>query len=179
MLTFSSLSGSAVRLSGAEKQVVAYADDPAKHAEKGAIALVSSPQESPAANFISWPGEYNEAGITIRGVGHNEGQQVSYVVQADKVRIAFLCMPLQDWTDKQLEMIGDIDVLVLPATDAHLTQKLVDEFDPRVLLIVPAGEKAALDATLKSVGAHGAPVGEYKIKGQLPQEGREVAVLGA
>ncbi|TSC58607.1 MAG: hypothetical protein Greene041619_481 [Candidatus Peregrinibacteria bacterium Greene0416_19] len=176
MLTFTSLGGSSIRVTGAGKIVIVFPTEGMKMPDRDFIALLPVPQESPTVHLISWPGEYNEAGISIKGVGHVEGQQVSYVLQAENLTIAFLSRPLQDWSDKQLEMVGDIDVLVIPAFDAKLVQKLVDEFDPRVLVLT-VSDGAESEAVLKQIGAHGERVDEYKLKGSLPAEGRETVVL--
>ena len=94
------------------------------------------------------------------------------------MRCAFLSSPLQEWTDKQLESVGDVDVLALPADDLKLSQKLIDEFDPRVLIILPSKNKDTYDSLAKVVGVKSENiVSEYKLKAQLPAEGREVVVL--
>jgi hypothetical protein len=77
-----------------------------------------------------------------------------------------------------MEAVGDIDVLVLPTDEVKVAQKLVDEFDPRVLILLPTKDADAYAAIAKVVGVKPeAVVDEYKLKGQLPQEGREVVVL--
>jgi len=172
MLTFTALNGGGVRLTGGEKSIVVF-PEAGMAKEKDGIVFFSTPQEDPEFSTVSWPGEYSLGGLAIRGIGHVEGRQVSYVVKADGIRVAFLSTPLQDWTDKQLEMVGDIDVLVLPADEVKLLQKLVDEFDPRVLLLLPGAD---LQEAMKTSGAK-ETVSEYKIKGSLPMEGREVMVL--
>ena len=175
-LTFSPLGTSGLRVSGAERPILVFPDAAADG--KDAIVLLPGPEEEMRAGVISWPGEYNESGVSVRGVGHGEGQQVSYVADIDGVRCAFLSSPLQDWTDKQLETVGDIDVLVFRAENQKVAQKLIDEFDPRVLIILPAGDKEAYGAITKLVGLKPEGVmGEYKLKGTLPAEGREVVVL--
>lgn len=178
MITFSAIDGATFRLKGGERDVIAFPPSAAKAGDKEAIALLSAPEEASTPNAISWPGEYNEYGMSLHGVGHLEGQQVSYVADVDGVRMALLSAPLQDWTDAQLEAVGDVDVLVLPVSEPKLTQKLVDEFDPRILLLLPTGEKGALEAVGKVVGVK-ETVAEYKLKGSLPAEGREVYVLAA
>ncbi len=175
MLTFTSLGGTSVRLTGGTKPFVVF---PAKPEHKDAIVLMPNPQEENTDSMLSWPGEYNLAGVSIKGIGHLEGQQVSYVLEADGIRIAFLSAPLQDWTDKQMELVGEIDVLVLPVSDSKLTQKLVDEFDPRILLLLRTDAKDAYDAVAKIIGVK-ETVEEYKLKGSLPAEGREVICLAA
>ena len=173
MLTFTSLGASTVRLKDGGKSLIFFPSG--KVSDKEAILVYSKPDENPPKGTISWPGEYNEAGVSIRGIGHGEGDQVSFVVEADGVRSAFLSTPLQDWTDHQLEMVGDIDVLVFPSDDAKLAQKLLDEFDPRVLLVIPGKDHASI---VKLVGPK-ETAEEYKVKGSLPAEGREVVVLSA
>lgn len=150
--------------------------------EKGsgdtAITLLSSPEEEVSKGTISWPGEYDMQGVLIRGIGHDEGSRVSFVLTIDNVRIACLSAPLHDWNDHELELLGDVDVFVTPTGDAKLVQKLVDEIDPRILVPLQTGEDASFSEILKSMGAQDVePVAEYKLKGSLPSEGREVVVL--
>lgn len=171
MLTFTSLDGGGIRLAGGGRTVTAF---PAKASpEKESIVLMPKPEEESRAGIISWPGEYNVGGVTIRGIGHLEGEQVSYVVEADSVRSAFLSSPLQDWTDHQLEMVGDIDVLVLPSDDAKTAQKLLDAFDPRVVILIRGKDHAAVAKIVDPKET----VKEFKLKGALPAEGREAVVL--
>ncbi len=174
MLTFTALSPTSFRLQNGDANLTVFPDD-AKAAKDG-LTLFSVPEEKESAGVISWPGEYNMSGVSVRGIGHDDGKQVSYVADPDHVRCAFLSSPVKDWTDKQIESVGDIDVLVLTAADVKLTQKLVDEFDPRVLILLPGKDKEALKSVEKVIGVK-ERVSEYKIKGALPAEGREVVVL--
>lgn len=173
MLTFTALDSNGVRLSGGGKTLIVYPDG--NGVDKSALTLIPIPEESPRDGVISWPGEYNEGGITIRGIGHDEGKQVSFVVEADNVRIAFLSSPLQDWTDHQIEMVGDIDVLTMPSDDAKIIQTLLDGFDPRVIILTPGKDHAA---ALKIVDPK-ETVSEWKLKGALPAEGREAMVFAS
>jgi hypothetical protein len=175
MLTFSAQSPTSFRITGGASAMTVYPDSP-KGAGKEDIVLVSIPEEKESSGAVSWPGEYNIGGVSVRGIGHDDGKQVSYVADPDGVRCAFLSAPVKDWSDKQIEAVGDVDLLVLPAADAKLTQKLVDEFDPRVLILLPGKDKAALQAVEKVIGVK-ERVSEYKLKGALPAEGREVVVL--
>ena len=174
MLTFSALSGSAFRLVGAGRNVTVFADKPVDAKD---LLLKSTPEETPTDGTLSWPGEYDRSGIAIKGVGQEDGQHVSFVMMADDVRVAAIAGPLKDWSEQEIEKLGEVAVLVVPAEDAKKVQALVDEVDPRVLVLVP-GAKGALDNdVLKAVGALGKEqVAEYKLKG-MPQEGREVVVL--
>lgn len=173
MLTFSSLGSGSYKIVGGKKPVIVFPPD--RTTDASVLKLASSPEEKKSDDVISWPGEYNEYEVSIRGVGHEEGQQISYVVEVDGVRCGCLSSPLREWSDKQLEAVGDLDVLAIPAEELKLVQKLVDEFDPRVLFIIPSKEKSDLDAVSKAVGVR-ETVNEYKVK-SLPAEGREVIVL--
>lgn len=176
MLTFTHLGKTTVRCTGGPLPVVAFPDKP----ESGALSLVPSPQEYPSREVISWPGEYDVAGITVRGIGHTEGRKVSFMVEIDGIRIAFPASPLEPWPDADIEQLGDIHVLVLAAEDSKLCQKLLDEIDPRVLIITPAADGTMNPEMLKTCGAVGKEqVKEWKLKGSLPQEGREIVVFGA
>lgn len=177
MLTFTALSPTSFRLQNGDASMTVFPDD-AKGAKDGItlLPLPEDPSQNSKTNVVSWPGEYNMSGVSVRGIGHDDGKQVSYVADPDHVRCAFLSSPVKDWTDKQIESVGDIDVLVLTAADVKLTQKLVDEFDPRVLILLPGKDKEALKSVEKVIGVK-ERVSEYKIKGALPAEGREVVVL--
>lgn len=179
MLTFTSLGGFTVKCTGANAPVLAFPGS-SSDGGKDVVTLLSqpAPEEETASNILSWPGEYNVAGVSVRGIGHEEGQQVSYVSELDGVRCAFLSSPLREWTDPQIESVGDIDVLVLPAEEAKVAQRLIDEFDPRVLILLPTKDKDAYAAIAKQVGLKpDAVMAEYKLKANLPAEGREVVVL--
>lgn len=173
MLTFTSLSSTSLRITGGPAALTVYPDALAKDG----LTLFSIPEEKDSSSTaLSWPGEYNLGGISFKGVGHDEGKQVSFVAQIDGIRCAFLSSPLKDWADTQIEAVGDIDVMVLPAGDVKLVQKLVDEFDPRVLILLPGDDKGELSSVEKVIGVK-EHMSEYKIKGSLPSEGREVIVL--
>lgn len=175
MLTFTHLSGSSLRVVGGGIPVVSFPEK----AVEGSVNLFPSPQEFPSRENVSWPGEYDVAGVTIRGIGQQEGQKVSYIVETDGTRIAFPVTPLQAWSDADIEQMGEVHILVLPAEDAKLCQALLDELDPRILMIVPGSDGSINPDVIKSCGAVDKElVSEYKLKGALPQEGREVVVFG-
>lgn len=175
MLTITALTGSSVSLSDGTSTVVAF---PAKPDAK-AITLLSTPEETPRAAVLSWPGEYDIAGVAIRGIGHNEGEQVSFALRMDDYRIALPSTPLAEWTSDDMSHLGDVQILVLPAEDPKKCQALLDEIDPRVLILVPSSDGSMHADVLKVAGAVGKEtVSEYKIKGALPAEGREVVVMG-
>ena len=175
MITVKSLGGRAIHVDVNGTTVSAFP----KEADANAmISLLGAPAEEVTKGTVSWPGEYDIGGVSIRGIGHDEGQRVSYVIDDGKVRIAFISSPLHDWSGKNLELLGDVDILCIPADDVKIAQKLIDEVDPRVLVPLPTKDEATFVELLKTVGAQEKEIeAEYKLKGGLPAEGREVVIL--
>ena len=128
-------------------------------------------------SVISWPGEYDRGGITIRGISHDS--QVSYVVTTEGLRCGFLSSPLHEWGEHALELLGDIDVLVLPAENTKLVQHIVEEIDPPVVIPLRGKDAKVYQEVLKVCGAKdSAPVKEVKLKKSgLPADSRVVYVL--
>lgn len=175
MITITSLGGRAIRCVLGNTTLVAFPESADSSAD---ISLLSNPEEEVKAGVISWPGEYDISGIAVRGIGHDEGQRVSYVVDDGKVRTAFISTPLHEWEDHNLELLGDVDILCIPTDDAKIAQKMVDTVDPRVLIPLPTKDEKTFVELLKHVGAQDKEIEpEYKLKGSLPAEGREVVIL--
>lgn len=174
MITFTSRGGHTVYCDVNGTLVAAFPQEP----DEKALSLLSAPEDDVNKGVISWPGEYDVDGLAIRGIGHDEGQRVSYVIDDGKVRMAFIATPLHEWTDNELELLGDIDVLCIPADDPKLAQKLIDTVDPRVLIPLPTNDDATFNDVLKAIGAKADDEEkEYKLKGSLPAEGRDVVIL--
>ena len=174
MLTFTSPDGRSLQIETGTKVKLAFF--PPK-AVAGAISLFSKPEEEPAGGTISWPGEYDMGGVSIRGIGQGEGGHVSFVCEADGVRIAVLPAPLHDWTDHDFSLLGDVAILAIQGDDPKLAQKIIEEVDPRVIIPL-SSEKSTANDVLKIIGAVGtAAISEWKLKGGLPAEGRQVIVL--
>ena len=173
MLTFTSSDGRSLQVEAGKQKLTFF---PSK-ATSGALSFFAKPDEDPANGTISWPGEYDMGGVSIRGIGQDQGGHVSYVFEVDGVRCAVLGAPLQDWSDHDLELLGDVAVMAIQGNDSKIVQKLIDEVDPRVLIPL-ASEKSTVNDVLKVAGAVGtAAVDEWKLKGGLPAEGRQVVVL--
>lgn len=175
MITIYSLGGKTVKIDLNGTVIVAF---PKEVNEKAHINLLEAPEEEVAKGTVSWPGEYDIGGIAIRGIGHDEGQRVSYVLDDSTVRIAFISSPLHEWSDHNLQLLGDIDILCIPADNAKIAQKLIEEVDPRILVPLPTKDEAVFVELLKAVGAQDKEIeAECKLKGALPAEGREVVIL--
>ncbi len=180
MITLKSIGGGGLSCTNGE--VTLHVFPPEAKAMKGgekSFVLLGSPQDQATASVLSWPGEYDVQGMAIRGVGQREGQQVSYVVIMDGVRLGFLSAPLGSWSEDELGALGDLDVLALPAEDAKQTVTILEEVDPRVLIPLPTKDLKTFEAVLHAAGAGDAkPQKEVKLKGgSLPQDSRAVYVL--
>ena len=136
-------------------------------------------KEGDSNNEISWPGEYDFGGITIRAMGKGENDQVNYVITAEDMRCGFMSAPIFELTQSDTEIIGDLDVLVIQAGDAKAVQKLLEEVDPRVVIPVKAGDEKAYREVLAACGGKDLEeVKEVKLKkSTLPTDTREVYVL--
>ena len=175
MITFTHSKKTGVRATVGSVSVDEFPEGDAK--TDATITLLALPEAEPTADVISWPGEYEKEGIAIRGVAHGNGEQVSFTTEIDDARVAFLSAPLHDFSDHELELLGNVDVLVLPASNVKLAQKLIDEIDPRVLIPVVDQDEAVYTELLIVSGAQDKEVEkEFKLKG-LPAEGRVVVVL--
>ncbi len=175
MITITSLGGQAVQCDVHGKLVAAFPKTPVKDVD---ISLLIAPEDEVQKGVISWPGEYDIGGVAVRGIGHDEGQKVSYVIDDGNVRIAFIATPIHEWTDHNMELLGDVDILCLPADDVKIAQKFIDEVDPRVLIPLPTKDEGTFTELLKAVGAQDKEIEpEFKIKGGLPAEGRQIVVL--
>ena len=160
MITITSAGGQAIKVANGKQSFVVF---PEKEV-KDAMALLSAPEETPSEATRSWPGEYDHGGVAYRGIGHDEGGKVSWVAEIDGVRCGFIPAPLHEWSDHELELMGDLDVLAVAAEDAKTVQKILDEVDPRVLIPLPTIDKDAFDEVLKVAGAkEKETVSEYKI----------------
>lgn len=140
--------------------------------------LLSHPQEEFQKNIICWPGEYDLDGMYIRGIGQDEGKQISFVCDTEGMRLAFIDSPVLKWSDTDVERLGDTAVLFIRADDGKNVKDLVETVDPRILVLVPSG-KADIGAIAKAAGASDAEkVSELKLQSSsLPTDSRRTVIL--
>ncbi len=146
---------------------------------KDTWCLLSQPEEEfTNKKAVSWPGEYDFEGVTVRAVGQQQGKQVSYACHTENIRIAFVDTPVLDWTDIEIEKLGDVDVLVVAADNPKKITPLIETVDPRIIILfeVKGGDLAG---TTKACGASTVEsVSEFKVKpSSLPSDSRQVVVL--
>lgn len=146
---------------------------------KDTWCLLSHPEETlKNKKALSWPGEYDFAGITVRAVGQQDGKHVSYACSTGGIRAAFIDTPVLDWTDAQIEKLGDVDVLIIAADNPKKVINLVESVDPRIIILFETknGDLAGVAKSLGLVNIE--PVSELKVKpSTLPTDSRQVVVL--
>ncbi len=150
-----------------------------KKPKAGERAIVSAPIEEKMEKVLSWPGEYDFDGIFLGGIGQNDGGQVSYACDMEGVRCAFVDAPVLEWTDAQIEKLGDVAVLVLVADAKEKNARaLIEAVDPRMVIVVPSddGDTAAMTKAAGSSSAE--EESEVKIQASsLPTDSRKVVIL--
>ncbi len=175
MVTISSSPKAACVVDGTGVSIDVFPATPAA----GRWSLLSHPQEETTdPKIISWPGEYDFNAVTLKAVGQEGGKEVSYTSAIDMIRIAFVDGPVVDWSDTDIEQLGDIDVLVVAADNQKKVQALVESVDPRIVVLfkIKDGDMAGV---AKALGVKDMqPVEELKLKpGSLPTDARQVVIL--
>ncbi len=118
--------------------------------KNGDVALFTGVHDSPKAEVrlsIDFPGEYEVADISVRGVqarAHidEEGKRtaVMYRLMMDDIRVAVVGHVHPDITEAQLELLGVIDVLVIPVggngytLDSIGALKLIKKIEPKIVI---------------------------------------------
>lgn len=146
---------------------------------------------------VNCAGEYEVKNVAIEGVevphddkdGKERGKVIAYRIDMDDISIAHLADLGTTLTPKQLETLGDVDVLLVPVggkftIDAKKAVEVVSQVEPRIVIpmhyAVP-GLKYDLDPVEKFIKELGVkPRMEEKLKiskKDLPQEDMELVIL--
>lgn len=143
------------------------------------------------AFVVRGPGEYEKKGIAVRGVqayqdsqkGKELGLCSIYTLIADDLTVCHLgALGQETLTDAQLEAIGDVDILIIPAggqsaLDPKAAAALATQIEPKV--IIPVGAEKP-DKFIKELGLPVQKTDSYRIqKKQLPVDQTLLVVLGA
>ncbi len=149
--------------------------------------------------IIDGPGEYEIRDIFIQGIfsfhdnekGKKRGANTIYTIAGEEIRICHMGdFGQEELTDKQLQEIGEIDVLMIPVggnytIDAKGATKIISQIEPRIVIPMHykiPGLKIKLDDLslfLKAIGEKGAR-GEEKLsvfKKSLPVEEMKIIPL--
>ncbi|MDP3975687.1 MAG: MBL fold metallo-hydrolase, partial [bacterium] len=149
-----------------------------------------SREEAPqfeGAKTFDWPGEYDVAGVSIRGIEvlQGKGGVVTYLFHFPEGRVAWMGEMSEYPDDKFIEALGEVHVLILPvggkdvlsAKDAF---RLVEALEPLVVIpICHGGKRDDLKPFLKEMEVQlPAPVDSYELKkALLGSENMELVIL--
>jgi len=157
------------------------------------------PAHPDAAFSAEMPGEYEIAGVVIRGIAarahmDEEGKRnaVIYTVEADDTKVAILGHIYPELTEDQLEAIGMVDVAVVPVggngytLDGSGALNVIKQIEPKVVIPTHYNDKAIryevpqveLADAVKSLGMEVAEtVGKFKIKPADLSDNTKLVVL--
>lgn len=143
------------------------------------------------AVVIDRPGEYEVRGVSIVGgpaerlLDHDKSlKSTIYRLTVGEVTFAIIGHVATPLTEEQLEMLGVVDVAIVPVggsgytLDAHQAVAVVRQIDPKVVIPTHFADKAAkyevpqmeLEPFVKELGApQHETIPKWKIKGPLPE----------
>ena len=148
---------------------------------------------------VATPGEYEIKDVAIRGIasfrdntkGKERGANTIYTIEVEAMRICHLgFLGQHELTSGQVELIGNVDVLMIPTGGAETigsksAAAIVHQLEPRLVIpmqYAPAGAKGkmeSVDMFLKEMGAKDVqPQQKLSVKPKdLSDEGTVVAVI--
>ncbi|HEX5395216.1 MAG TPA: MBL fold metallo-hydrolase [Candidatus Saccharimonadales bacterium] len=119
------------------------------------------------------PGEYEIAGVVVRGIaarGHMDDEKaknaVIYTISADEMRVAVLGHIYPELSEDQLEAVGHVDIAIVPIGNSGYTMdgvgalQIIKKIDPKVVIPTHYADKAVkyevpqveLEEALKNLG---------------------------
>ncbi len=144
---------------------------------------------------VDGPGEYEVSGVGVRGLptyhdeaeGAEHGPNTVYVIEIDDVRVCHLGDLGHRLADSLVEIIGTVDVLLVPvgggySLSAPLAAEVVRQLEPRVVIpmhfALPGlkGNLESADRFLKEMGAEGIEA-QPKLSIQSSSEAGETRVV--
>lgn len=144
---------------------------------------------------IEGAGEYESRDIIVEGIetefgGNPDTTPIFYTVHAEGINICHLGPITKELSEKQIDAIGNVDILLLPVggsdvLDAEKAVAIANELEPRVVIPIYyktdgiKTKRADVNPFLKEIGATD-PSKEKTFsvkKHQLPQEETVVVVL--
>lgn len=165
-----------------------------QHSDHKSVELISG-----VKRVVSGPGEYEISDISIIGIssfhddkkGALRGKNTMYVFEVDGVRIAHLGDLGHKLKNKELETLGDIDVLMIPVggvytIDAKTAAEIVRDIEPRIIIpmhyFLEGMERHVfkklerVDVFLSEVGLPNEKMDKLTLKGQILEDQRIVVL---
>ncbi len=115
------------------------------------IVIFSSTSEKSLARItnvpfiIDGPGEYEIGGVFVLGIAFNKNtdkETTIYTIKTEDLRICYLDNIKAKLTEKQLEEIGEVDILFIPPVNNNGLKtkeiaEIVNDIEPSLVLPVP------------------------------------------
>jgi len=152
---------------------------------------------NPEAFIVQNPGEYEYRGVAVRGIqsfhddkqGAERGLNTIYVLRAEELSICHLGDLGHVLTDKQIEDIGEVDILMIPVggtytIDAKTAVEVISQIGPKI--VIPMHYKIpdlnleidGPEKFVKELGLTPEKVDKYKIsKKLLPAEEEKLVMF--
>ncbi|EKD47274.1 MAG: Zn-dependent hydrolase of the beta-lactamase fold-like protein [uncultured bacterium] len=142
--------------------------------------------------LVSHAGEYEVGGIAVQGITalKKDGtEHTIFKIMIEDVKIAFLGALDRELTEKEVEALGNIDVLIIPiggksVMNASTATEVVSQIEPRIVIpsfahIADIKEAFAdIGPFCKEIGCVAEEVNKAKItKSSLPDEEMQVLIL--
>ena len=148
--------------------------------------------------IIETPGEYEVKGIRILGVsgyhdnvkGKDKGSNTMYLIKIDDLKIChFGDIGQEKLTNRQLELISDVDILMIPVggvytINAKEAVKIIGQVEPRI--VIPSCHKSGMgkikadevNIFVKEFGVKAEEIDKLKVsKKDLPQDDVKLFIL--
>ncbi|MBI2798287.1 MBL fold metallo-hydrolase [Candidatus Saccharibacteria bacterium] len=92
-------------------------------------------QAKPEGTVFDSPGEYEVQGCMIDGIDLGDGK-TGYALEVDGLRTGYIPAGVESLNDKQIEVYDSLDILILPVVGekAEATNKIIGQFEPRVII---------------------------------------------
>lgn len=138
----------------------------AEHAESGKDVFV-----------VSHAGEYEVQGVFVTGINAPKKDGTPHALfrfDAESMKVGFLGAIDRVLTTSEVEALGPIDILILPADKSLLTAaqaaEIVGQVEPRI--VIPSyTDGAATDSLKRELGCQAESTAKYKIvRSGLPEE---------
>lgn len=140
------------------------------------------------------PGEYSVRGIDIFGISASHTGKINtfFLFQTEEIRIAHLGRAVESLTEKELEQLGDVDILLIPVggndfMSAKIAAEIVRKIEPRIVIPMMyniTGVPYVLEGVKKFLGEMGVDelqeMEKFTCKEKdLPEKGAKVIALAS
>lgn len=102
---------------------------------------IELPVVSAGPEIIQGPGEYEVAGIKVRGISLEKESSAkllatAYIVDMDDLRLCFLPQSVKSFDEGFLDQLDEVDILFLDSTDdVKKTADFIKDIEPRVVVL--------------------------------------------